>query len=915
MFAKRIIFLLFLFLMSFGIYATHNRAGEITYKRIQPFTKVIGGETVNVFTYSITVTMYTDYGDQRADRCVDTLYFGDGDKAILDRINGTSGVEGCHCSKCGEIIINQPGYRVKKSIYTAIHTYPGAGTFLIRTFDRNRNQDVKNIPNSLNQPFYVEAYLVITSFTGANSSPEFSFLPIDKACALSCFYHNPGAYDPDKDDSLSYEITSSRGQGGSPVVGYTMPNEGTSASYGIDPITGLVSWCNPESIGEYNIAFIVKEWRKNTSGVYQLIGYVLRDMQVIVEACPDNKPPNMLLPVDTCVEAGTLIDKYIYVSDPNNGQVVSIEGGGGAFDADLPKATLSNTIAITYTPTSTGGYYARFIWRTTCDHVKNLPYFTTFKALDDGVPDGIKLANFKTFSIKVYPPSIKNVSATPNGSTIKIAWQASSCSPINNPLTGYKVYRKNDCSAFIPTPCKTGVFDAANYTLVGQTPKDVLMLLDDNNGKGLVVGQDYGYIVVGIYADGTETFGSNQICAKLIRDVPVVINVDVLSTSVNNGSIFIKWSRPLTTAGNFDTIKYPGPYEYSLKHKLPDGNYETIFTSQKNKLQLLDSQYVHTGINTNDFGHEYFVDFNTGTFHLGASQKATSIFLSLQPSDRKVKLTWESNTPWVNKKYTVYRKGPGSTIYAVIGSTNTNTYLDTKNVVNKNTYCYKIESSGAFSDTTLPKPLINHSQESCALVKDLTPPCSPSLTLEADCPNGKVNVTWSKLSAVCDSSDDVVKYLLYYKPTVYDEYFLKATISNESASNYLIEGLTFISGCYAITALDSSNNASKLSVDYCVDNCPEFELPNIFTPNGDGANDTYHAIKVRQILEIDLSIFDRWGNLVYKTNDPYFRWDGTSNLSKRQVSEGTFFYTCIVFEPRVTGTVKRTLKGFMQLSK
>lgn len=916
MFYLRYKALLILCIFTMPMLATHNRAGEITYKRIQPFTTTVGGVQVQVYTYSITVTLYTDFGEQKADRCQDTLYFGDGDKAILDRLNGTGAIAGCRCApRCGEIIINQPNYGVKKNIYSTIHTYPGAGTYLIRTFDRNRNDQVVNIPNSVNQPFYVEAYLVITSFTGANSSPVFNFPPIDKACALKCFYHNPGAYDPDKDDSLSYEITASRGTGGVPVVGYTTPDPGTGGNYGIDARTGLVTWCKPQAIGEYNIAFIVKEWRKNTSGIYQLIGYVLRDMQVIVEACPLNDPPMITLPQDTCVEAGTLIDKHIYVSDPNNGQVVTLQGGGGAFNSDYPQATLTNTTAITYTPTSTGGYYAHFVWQTTCDHVKNLPYNTTFKALDDGKPTGVMLPAFQTYAIKVFPPAVKNVSATPSGSGIKISWLKTACNPVNNPLVAYKVYRKNDCTPFIHEPCKTGLYSTNAYTLVARTSPSVTSVLDNNNGNGLVVGQDYGYLVIGEYADGTETYGSSQVCAKLIRDVPVIVNVDVLSTSVNSGSILVRWCKPRPAKGDFDTSATPGPYQFVLKHKTDAGTYEIIYTVQQSKFMALDTVYVHSGINTNDKDHEYYVDFLAAGTLIGSSQKAKSIYLHLNPSDRKVLLTWDVTTPWTNKLYTIYRKNPGTNTFTAIGTTVSTTYLDTKNVVNKNTYCYKIESSGAFSDSLLPKPLINHSQEACADVTDFTPPCSPTLSIEADCPTGYVKVKWNYLKDVCDSSDDVVKYVLYFKPTLADEYYKIATLTNTSSTNYVFDDLKFVSGCYAMTAIDSSNNISKFSLDYCVDNCPEFELPNIFTPNGDNINDYFQAIKVRQINEIDLTIYDRWGNTIYRTRDPYFKWDGTSDITKKQASEGTFFYACVVYEPRVTGIVKRTIKGFLQLSK
>jgi hypothetical protein len=137
-----IFFIAFSFSFFLSVKATHNRAGEITYKRVEPFTKVVGGVTVQVFTYSITVIKYTDDGTGIADRCVDTVYFGDGQRGIAPRINGSFG---CNCGNlngqpigCGVVIISEPSYRVKVNIYTIVHTYPGAGDYLIRTFDPNR---------------------------------------------------------------------------------------------------------------------------------------------------------------------------------------------------------------------------------------------------------------------------------------------------------------------------------------------------------------------------------------------------------------------------------------------------------------------------------------------------------------------------------------------------------------------------------------------------------------------------------------------------------------------------------------------------------------------------------------------------------------------------------------------------------
>jgi gliding motility-associated-like protein len=181
--------------------------------------------------------------------------------------------------------------------------------------------------------------------------------------------------------------------------------------------------------------------------------------------------------------------------------------------------------------------------------------------------------------------------------------------------------------------------------------------------------------------------------------------------------------------------------------------------------------------------------------------------------------------------------------------------------------------------------------------------------LEVDCPSGYIKVIWNDVTKVCEESDDVVSYELFHRPTVLNEYTLRAIFKEGPDKEYITQGNTLVSGCFAIVAVDPSANRSKLSPDFCIDNCPIYELPNVFTPNNDKVNDNFQAVQVRQIVEINLSVFDRWGNLVYKTNDPYFKWNGISSITNQEVSEGVFFYVCEVFEPRLRGISKRILKG------
>ncbi|TXB67601.1 LamG-like jellyroll fold domain-containing protein [Phaeodactylibacter luteus] len=57
--------------------------------------------------------------------------------------------------------------------------------------------------------------------------------------------------------------------------------------------------------------------------------------------------------------------------------------------------------------------------------------------------------------------------------------------------------------------------------------------------------------------------------------------------------------------------------------------------------------------------------------------------------------------------------------------------------------------------------------------------------------------------------------------------------------------------------------------------CGTIFLPSAFTPNGDGLNDTYGLSNPFAIQQMErFEIFDRWGNLVFATSDPFERWDG-----------------------------------------
>jgi gliding motility-associated-like protein len=70
-------------------------------------------------------------------------------------------------------------------------------------------------------------------------------------------------------------------------------------------------------------------------------------------------------------------------------------------------------------------------------------------------------------------------------------------------------------------------------------------------------------------------------------------------------------------------------------------------------------------------------------------------------------------------------------------------------------------------------------------------------------------------------------------------------------------------------------------------NCDLF-IPIVFTPNGDQYNESFYARASEDIYDFHLSVFSRWGELIWETFDKEGKWNGTHN--GRSAAEGTFFW-------------------------
>lgn len=104
-----------------------------------------------------------------------------------------------------------------------------------------------------------------------------------------------------------------------------------------------------------------------------------------------------------------------------------------------------------------------------------------------------------------------------------------------------------------------------------------------------------------------------------------------------------------------------------------------------------------------------------------------------------------------------------------------------------------------------------------------------------------------------------------------DYSFLWQPVNQEGA-----EATDLAKGDYTVFIKDANGCETSLTVAVG-ELIPRVDIPNAFSPNGDGANDTFSPITNCQLDDYRLQIFNRWGNVVFFTDDQDLSWSGSVN--------------------------------------
>ncbi len=110
---------------------------------------------------------------------------------------------------------------------------------------------------------------------------------------------------------------------------------------------------------------------------------------------------------------------------------------------------------------------------------------------------------------------------------------------------------------------------------------------------------------------------------------------------------------------------------------------------------------------------------------------------------------------------------------------------------------------------------------------------------------------------------------------------------------------------YRVTAYQKGKN-QVISTSNEIEITPPvvYYIPNAFTPNGDGLNDTFGLIG-EGITEYTIQIFNRWGNLIFESQDTKNQWDGTYHNEKSEI--GVYVYKISAKGPTTNGKYKKLI--------
>ncbi|MEA3318321.1 MAG: gliding motility-associated C-terminal domain-containing protein [Bacteroidota bacterium] len=422
--------------------------------------------------------------------------------------------------------------------------------------------------------------------------------------------------------------------------------------------------------------------------------------------------------------------------------------------------------------------------------------------------------------------------------------------------------------------------------------------------------ESHSYIRIDIISDTSinSYIDNNSFADTIARSYRIAaeLNGDVLHSSFSDTlntiyttcefdscaqEIPIAWTKYINSDFEGDDVEIKN---YNIYKSVNNGPFELIATTTL-------KEYIDTDIEENT-DYKYYIEAvlqydtsiksksNVTNIYTSTLQSPDSIhadYIKSQENGFDLKFTIADNSELEKYKLlrAIEKNGMYDTIETVITNENEIYFSDTHVTSDENIYYYKLAALNG-----------------CNLVSTISDTIN-NIVLNVSNNNFINTLSWNKYK---EESNKIISYKIYRKigdelpQSIIDNYH--GNTYNDNISNMQLQASSESpnSGkfCYYVRAFEEEylSNYSESNTS-CVYYKPKVFVPSAFTPNGDGDNDEFKIFFSFLPIDYKLQIYNRWGNLIFETNEPLHFWDGRTSQNTK-VKMGTYIYYLKIKTPK-----------------
>lgn len=364
-------------------------------------------------------------------------------------------------------------------------------------------------------------------------------------------------------------------------------------------------------------------------------------------------------------------------------------------------------------------------------------------------------------------------------------------------------------------------------------------------------------------------------CGNVSRKSKPVGNIAFNARSIGRGLIRLNWDYDSFYVFNdsFEIYEVLGDSSnYRLLGKVGPGDSTFIDSA------YCDSQFVYfvKGTYTDSLTrHTVYSNLSsaralyTAPFHVPVLHNVTV------QDNEVLRINWSKSPQLAHKEYVIDRKLASGQWQSAWRTSDRLFLLDSSASINEESYQYRVytvDYCGAYSDSSR---------------------VHNSLLLEGRTTNDDIQLKWNKKIGWFGPYHYVVQ--LKIGNGEYEEVD-SLPFTQQSYTDQELRPEADTPWCYRVLAIsDLGSRDTSLSNAYCSYIGTELFLPNAFSPNGDGLNDYFKiagtALFENQgdsLREFKFQVFNRWGQVIYISQNPLELWDGRKNGDL--VQSGAYFY-------------------------